>query len=163
LLKKFGFPVAALVMLISGCASVATTDTGNIPVTRNFEAVSMGWERQDTETIFFYLVRNRGGMTEVCGAIATDGISTLRALEPRIKRQVYLSDNSTIVLNSIQHFNRINLEGGGQQARCAVTSVPWNPAWENNSLRPVRSYSHQLVLKPQRHALPAIAFRLTRA
>ena len=130
------FPLAAafaLVSLMAGCANVGTgTPSGKTPITRDFVVVTQGWQRQDSLTRYIYLARNRGGVTEVCGAIYSEGTGIVRSLEQRLLNGTALETESGTLTNSISFFNRLNSFENGSMANCVVTDVPWEQRWVNS-------------------------------
>ncbi|MEM9794366.1 MAG: hypothetical protein AAF848_15595 [Pseudomonadota bacterium] len=121
----------AAIALGACTAAGPLTPTGKDTITRSYVLISQGWQRQDTETLLIYTARDRGGMTEVCGAIFTDGISTIRALEPRILRNTLMEAPSGVLLNDLRFFNRLTTLNNSSQANCVVTASPWEQRLKN--------------------------------
>ncbi|MEM7616428.1 MAG: hypothetical protein AAF245_15345 [Pseudomonadota bacterium] len=136
-MRRYFNPLTLIATLaLAACTTaVSVTQTGTTDITRSYVVVSQGWQRQDTETLLIYTARDRGGMTEVCGAIFTDGISTIRSLEPRILQNTLMETPSGVLLNDLRFFNRLTSFDNTSQANCAVTATPWEQRFQNQPPR----------------------------
>ncbi len=133
LFKSFRLTALAATALAAACGNPGSgTPTGKTPITRDFAVVSQGWERQDSVTRYIYAARDRGGVTEICGAIYSEGTGIVKSLEPRLLNSGGLESDGTLVVNSISFFNRLRSFDNGSMANCVVTAIPWEQRWAAN-------------------------------
>ncbi len=112
---------------LSGCTGVVTSaPTGQIPITEEFATQRLQWRQQDSVTTFYFLIRERAGLTEVCGAVYTDGLLGIRAIEPRIQAMTSLETDEEVILNKILSFTRLNSFDENSMATCVTTERPWD-------------------------------------
>jgi len=111
---------------LTACSGVVTSPpTGQIPITEAFATQRLRWQQQDSVTTFYFLARERGGLTEVCGAVYTDGLLGIRAIEPRIQAMTSLETADEVILNKILSFTRLNSFDENSMATCVTTQRPW--------------------------------------
>lgn len=134
--KSFRLMALAAAAVVAGCGNPGTgTPTGKTPITRDFAVISQGWQREDSVTRYIYAARDRGGVTEICGAIYSEGTGIVKSLEPRLLNSGGLESDGTLVINSLSFFNRLSSFDDGAMANCVVTAIPWEQRWATNPPR----------------------------
>lgn len=120
-------------LLITGCDLTLGGESANsLEIGAGFSRTEIAWEGTSTVTRLAYAVRDAGGVTEICGAIATVGDdAAIAALETQILSTTPLVSGETVVAPDLAFFARQSDVAEGTGATCAMTSVPWNDDWVN--------------------------------
>ncbi len=122
--------IAALI-LCAGALAACDTVQPQVPtlaVGPGFQVTTIDWADSDATTRIAYAVRDNGGMTEVCGAIASEGSAAVTALEGQVLNNTRLAAGETEIAPGLAFFARGSVAEGAP-AYCTVTEVPWNADW----------------------------------
>lgn len=122
--------IAALILCAGALAACdsAEPQAPTLAVGPGFQVTTIDWADSDATTRIAYAVRDNGGMTEVCGAIASDGSAAVTALEGQVLNNTRLADGETVIAPGFAFFARGSVAEGAP-ASCTVTQVPWNADW----------------------------------
>ncbi|MSU88654.1 hypothetical protein GE300_03345 [Rhodobacteraceae bacterium 2CG4] len=123
--------LAALVLSAGALAACETAQpqAPTLPVGPGFQVSTIAWADSEATTRIAYALRDNGGRTELCGAIASEGSAAVTTLEPQILNNTRLASGETEIAPGLAYFTRTGSVAEGTPATCVVTEVPWNDAW----------------------------------
>ncbi len=128
--------LTSLIAVLAACTPTPPAQvTGKTPLTKDFVGGELGWRgSRDDRTVIFARIRDQGGMTELCGAVYSDGSSIVKGLERDVLRTSSFAIDGILLVSSIEYFNRIASPDSEAMATCAITGVPWNPHFDSRNL-----------------------------
>ena len=120
--------VAALSILVSGCASPSSTITSTRPVDRSFTVYNFSTKSGDTQLTVAAYVENAGGKVLLCAAAGAEGNPDFDWQWPKAmlnRLRVYVGDDKIVDRSPFgaEHIGKDSIVG--EAANCVVTDKPW--------------------------------------
>ena len=138
-MNSFSFFTRSVLCLLSlsfltGClAGTTATSISQVPISSDFKTLPIQSSDAGSETHLFFMMHDRYGYVEACGAIVTSDSASRSEIEHNVYNRYFIRANEDLIVNNLRLFAIIAPPQTPQsaQATCVATDVIWRPVYTN--------------------------------